>query len=308
MKKQTLLGAGMMLTAAIIWGIAFVFQDLIGSKMGAFAVNSLRFFVGGIALIPCILLFDLKSERRLWKRSGITKSELIGGIICGIVLSMASVFQQLGLSEESTGAGSAGFITSLYVVLVPIFSIFLGKRVGLKNWLCVALSLVGVALISYNGGFAKGDILVFVCAVIFALHILVIDRFTECDGVRMSCIQFWTAGIILLPLALIIDKPTISQIGECLLPLLYLGIFSSGVGYTLQILGQKRASATVSSIILSLESVFAAIFGVLITDEDMSLRKLLGCITVFASVVLTQISFGAGKSNEAKDTGLGSTP
>lgn len=209
--------------------------------------------------------------------------------MCGFILITASVLQQTGVKD--TGAGVAGFITSLYVVIVPIFGMVLGRKTTLKNWFCTLLAIGGVFLISYtNGGFSSGDIFVFLCACAFACHIIAVDIFSPgCDGVRMSFVQFITGAIVSLPLMLVLEKPSVSEIMSSAIPILYLGIMSSGIAYTLQILGQKRTVPAVASIIMSLESVFALIGGFLFNNENMSGRKILGCIIVFISVIITQI-------------------
>lgn len=264
-----------------------------------FTFNSLRFFLGGLVLLPCIAILD-KINHTGRKPFSFTSDEIKGGIACGGILCVATSFQQFGI--VSTSAGKAAFITSLYVVLVPLFGLFMKKRVPLRIWLCVAMALAGVTVLSadFSGGavFSTGDLLCLVCAIIFSLHIIVIDEFSpKTDGVRMSCVQFFAAGIIALPFMLILEKPEISQILGAALPIGYAGALSCGVAYTLQIIGQKKCPPATASIILSLESVFGAISGAIIlgvfgkdSNELMSLREISGCATVFLAVLLAQLS------------------
>ena len=298
MKKSDLRGSFLLLITAVIWGLAFVVQDSVGGRIGEYTLNASRFIVAAVFLIPCIMLFDLKTERRLFdfknRRIDITKKEWLGGALCGIALAVASVLQQIGISRGA-GAGVAGFLTSLYVVIVPFFGIALGRKTSAKNWICTLVAIFGVFLISYSGGgFSLADIFVLICAVAFAIHITVIDVVSPgCDGVRLSLVQFITGAAVTLPFAIFIEHPSASAIGSCLFPIIYLGVMSSGIAYTLQIIGQKKTSPAVASIIMSLESVFAAIGGVLIAGEDFGWRKFFGCLTVFISVIITQIDLAA---------------
>lgn len=200
-----------------------------------------------------------------------------------------------------TDAGKAGFITALYVVLVPVFGLFFKRKVSLPTWIAVILSVIALYLLCIKGDFslAPGDLLLLVCALCFAVHILVIDHFTAfCDGVKLSCLQFLFAGIISTVCMLIFEKVDMTAILSCALPLLYVGIFSCGVGYTLQILAQKGSNPTVVTILLSLESVFAVIAGAIILKQQMSVREYIGCVIMFAAVVLAQIQFPEKKKAE----------
>ena len=223
-----------------------------------------------------------------------------GGFCCGTVLAIASNFQQAGLVAGTDG-GKAGFITALYVVLVPVFGLFFRRKVSLPVWIAVALSVGALYLLCIKGSFslAPGDLLVLVCAVCFAVHILLIDHFTaRCDGVKLSCLQFLFAAIWSTILALIFDTIDFHVLWECILPLLYVGVFSCGVGYTLQILAQKDSNPTVVTILLSLESVFAVIAGAIILHQQMSLREYIGCALMFIAVVLAQVQFPAKKAKQ----------
>lgn len=283
--------------AAFIWGTAFVAQDLCADSIGTFAFNATRYFIAVLALLVVILISDkLKKNKPTLtaqeKKAG-SKQLWLGGLCCGAALAIASNFQQAGL-VAGTDAGKAGFITALYVVLVPVFGLFFKRKVSLPTWIAVVLSVVALYLLCIKGDFslAPGDLLILVCAVCFAVHILVIDHFTAyCDGVKLSCLQFLFAGIISTICMFIFEDVDFAAILSCALPLLYVGVFSCGVGYTLQILAQKDSNPTVVTILLSLESVFAVIAGAIILKQQMTVREYIGCAIMFAAVILAQIQF-----------------
>ena len=283
--------------AAFIWGTAFVAQDLCADSIGAFAFNATRYFIAVLALLVVILISDKVKKNKptltAQEKKAANKQLWLGGLCCGAALAIASNFQQAGL-VAGTDAGKAGFITALYVVLVPVFGLFFKRKVSLPTWIAVVLSVVALYLLCIKGDFslAPGDLLVLVCAVCFAVHILVIDHFTAyCDGVKLSCLQFLFAGIISTICMFIYEDVDFAAILSCALPLLYVGIFSCGVGYTLQILAQKDSSPTVVTILLSLESVFAVIAGAIILKQQMTVREYIGCAIMFAAVILAQIQF-----------------
>lgn len=296
------------LIAAMLWGFAFSAQDLLGDA-SAFLVGASRNIIATLFLLAVIPLLDkfTKNGRRLFAKKTLfdfNKTELLGGLVCGIILTAASAFQQIGIGDGTDG-GKAAFITALYVVIVPIMGIALGRRSPINVWISVAIAVVGFYFLCIKDGFtlALSDLLVLVCAVIFALHILAIDRFSpRCDGVRMSCVQFFVAFILNLILTLIIDGGAVfAALPDILLPILYLGICSSGIAYTLQIIGQRDANPAVASLILSLESLFGVIGSALIIGTRMSLREYIGCAVVFAAVILSQIDFSTIiKKNEDK--------
>lgn len=283
--------------AAFIWGTAFVAQDLCADSIGAFAFNATRYFIAVLALLVVILISDKVKKNKptltAQEKKAANKQLWLGGLCCGAALAIASNFQQAGL-VAGTDAGKAGFITALYVVLVPVFGLFFKRKVSLPTWIAVVLSVVALYLLCIKGDFslAPGDLLVLVCAVCFAVHILVIDHFTAyCDGVKLSCLQFLFAGIISTICMFIFEDVDFAAILNCALPLLYVGIFSCGVGYTLQILAQKDSNPTVVTILLSLESVFAVIAGAIILKQQMTVREYIGCAIMFAAVILAQIQF-----------------
>ncbi len=299
----------LMLFAAAIWGFAFSAQK-VAAELPAFTIGAVRSFFAGIFLIGVIMALDrlFGSERRLFSRKNphfidINRTELVGGVCCGLILVSASALQQSGISS-GTDAGKAAFITALYVLIVPIIGLALRKRSPLNVWISVAIAIVGFWLLCIKGDFTvdPSDLLVLVCAFIFALHIVVIDRFSpRCDGVRMSCIQFFTATVINAVVALIAESPiSFTVIGANILPLLYLGICSSGIAYTLQIVGQKHAHPAAAAVILSLESVFGVVGSAILLKERMSPREYIGCAIVFLAVILSQIDFGAILKNKSK--------
>lgn len=296
MKKMSLKNITMLFLTAFIWGVAFVAQSVGMNYIGPFTFSCVRSILGGIVLIPCIWFLDrlkMKEEGVTEKRTMSEKEKktlLKGGICCGIALCVASNLQQFGV--KYTTVGKAGFITALYIVLVPIFGIFLKKKVGVKVWISVAISVVGLYLLCMTEklSISKGDFLVLLCAIVFSIHILVIDYFSPLvDGVRMSCIQFWITGILSAIPMFLFEKPSLSAIFAAAVPLLYAGVMSSGVAYTLQIVAQKDADPTVASLILSLESVFSVLAGWVVLGQVMSMREICGCVLMFAAIILAQL-------------------
>lgn len=284
MKKKQLGNSLLLLVTATIWGSAFVAQSVGMEHVGPFTFTFARSIIGGVVLLPCILLLGK------WKKGFATKVEWIGGICCGIALCMASNFQQVGM--QYTTVGKAGFITALYVVLVPIFGIFMKKRVPLLIWGCVAVSVAGLYLLCMPAGafvLAFGDLLVLLCAVLFSVHILVIDHFSpKGDGVVISCIQFFTCGIVSGIPMLLFENPTVGSMLDAKWSILYAGVLSSGVAYTLQVVAQKNVNPTVASLIMCLESVVAVLAGWIILGQGMSSREIWGCVLMFAAIVVAQ--------------------
>lgn len=287
----------MLIITAVIWGSSFVAQKA-GTVLEPFTYNGTRSIVGGLALIPVILFFakrnQSKPDIRTEEEIATEKHYIIfGGICCGIALAVASSLQQFGLYFGSD-AGKAGFITTLYIMIVPLLGLFIGKKVRPIIWVAVIMGAVGFYLLSVAGkgeGFKleTGDLFLLLCALAFSVHILVIDHFSpKCDGVRMSCVQFFTAGVICLICMAIFENPNWDAIVDCWLPILYCGVMSSGVAYTLQIVAQKHAEPAAASLILSLESVFAAISGAIILSERMTVYEIIGSGVIFAAVLLAQ--------------------
>lgn len=275
----------LLLLTATIWGSAFVAQSVGMEHVGPFTFTFSRSIIGGMVLLPCILFLGK------WKKGFATKVEWIGGICCGIALCIANNLQQVGM--QYTTVGKAGFITALYVVLVPIFGIFLRKRVSLLIWGCVAVSVAGLYLLCIPAGafvLAFGDLLVLLCAVVFSVHILIIDHFSpKGDGVVISCIQFFTCGILSGIPMLFFENPTIGSVLDAKWSILYAGVLSSGVAYTLQVVAQKNVNPTVASLILCLESVVAVLAGWVMLGQGMSSREIWGCVLMFAAIVVAQL-------------------
>ena len=287
---------------ALIWGSAFVAQSVGMDYLGPFTFNSIRSIMGGIVLLP--VLFILKRQGRKSGQSESTsdsrKTLVIGGILCGTALAVASSLQQIGIVY--TSAGKAGFITALYILIVPVMGLFLGRRAGLKVWIGVALAVAGMYFLCITDGFSisKGDFLVFLCAIVFSIHIFVIDYFApKVDGVALSCIQFFVCGILCAVPMLVQEQPQVSEILAAWMPLAYAGVLSCGVAYTLQVIAQKNTEPTVASLLLSLESVFSVLAGWVILGERLSGRELFGCALVFAAVLLAQLP-GQGKAPAGK--------
>lgn len=284
------------LIAAMIWGFAFTAQKA-AAELSAFTVGASRNLFATVFLLSIIPLFDRMNKSFGNERKGkqlFTKNELVGGCVCGIVLTAASAFQQTGIGD-GTDAGKAAFITALYVVLVPMISLLFGKKTPFNVWLSVGIAAVGFYLLCIKGDFTiePSDGLVLVCALIFAMHIIAIDHFSpRCDGVRMSCVQFFVSFILNLVLTFAFEMPiSLDAIASALPSLLFLGIGSSGIAYTLQILAQKDGDPTVVSVVMSLESVFGVLGGVIFLGEVMMPREYIGCIIVFAAVILSQLEF-----------------
>ncbi len=283
---KNLKGSIMLLITAFIWGTAFVAQSMGMDHIQPFTFNCIRNYVGAAALLPVIFIMG---KLRPSKEKEDNKTLIIGGISCGIILAIASTLQQIGIVY--TTAGKAGFITALYIIFVPVFSLFIKKKPKPTIWISVALAIVGMYLLCVKDSLTlnKGDLYIFLCAIAFTFHIMVIDHFSpKVDGVKMSCIQFITCGTICLMLSLIFDEPSIEGIKLAAIPILYTGIMSSGVAYTLQIVAQKFTNPTLATLIMSLESVFAALAGWIILDQGMSLTEISGSILVFIGVLIAQ--------------------
>ena len=215
---------------------------------------------------------------------------LIGGICCGLALGVASSLQQIGI--QHTTVGKAGFITTFYIIIVPIIGLFFKKRCGINVWIGVVFALAGLYFLCITEGFSigYGDTMVFLCALAFSIHILVIDHFTQLvDGVKMSCIQFFVAAIVSGIGMMLFENPDIGNILAAWMPILYAGALSSGVGYTLQIIGQKGMNPTIASLILSLESVISVLAGMVLLNEKLTGREILGCILMFVAIILAQL-------------------
>ena len=296
MKTGQMKNSLLLLLTAFIWGVAFVAQSVGGEAVGCFTFNGVRSLIGAVVLLPVIYFLDVQKKKELGEekfleQKGDKKTLLLGGICCGVMLCIASNFQQFGISF--TTVGKAGFITAMYILIVPILGLFMKKKVGIKVWLGVVLATIGLYMLcmtSESFSLSKGDFLVLICAGFFSLHILIIDYFSpKVDGVRMSCIQFFVCGVISTAIAFIFENPSFSSILSGWLPILYAGVLSCGVAYTLQIVGQKNMDPTVASLILSLESVFSVLAGWVILHQTLSVRELFGCVLMFLAIILAQL-------------------
>lgn len=285
----------MLFLTALIWGVAFVAQSVSAEYIGAFTFNGIRCFLGGLVLLPFIMFTDKKRAQTNDKTDNIdyswkNKKLLTGGILCGIILCIASNLQQIGITY--TTVGKAGFITALYVVLVPIAGIFLHKKTSVLTWISVVLSVIGLYLLCIKEDISiqKGDFYVLLCAIVFTLHIIIIDYFVNfVDGVKMSCIQFFVCSVLSFIVMLFTETPDMNNIFSASVSILYAGILSCGVAYTLQIVGQKGINPTVASLILCLESVISALAGWLILGQKLSTREFTGCALMFTAIILSQI-------------------
>ena len=282
----------LLLLTAMIWGAAFVAQSVSMDYIGPFTFLCSRSLLGGVVLLPVIAVMGKGEKQGTGQKPDNRKLLLIGGICCGVMLFIGSAFQQIGI--QYTTAGKAGFITAMYMVLVPICGLFFGKRPSGKTWGAVVVALAGMYLLCLYGSgiesLSRGDLLEMLCALGFTAHILVIDYFSpKVDGVKMSCVQFFTCGILAGIFMLILETPSWDSLRAAALPIAYAGILSSGVGYTLQIVAQKDTQPTVASLLMSLESVFSLIFGWILLKESMSGVELLGCGLMFAAIVWVQL-------------------
>ena len=289
MKKVSLKSSLLLLLTAFIWGVAFVSQSVGMDYLGPLSFNGARFLMGGGVLLP-VIAYNRAKKKSMGHRPENLKTTVTGGISCGFVLGIAALLQQYGILY--TTVGKAGFITTLYIILVPFFGIFLKKKVPGKVWTGAVIAALGLYLLCMGESLSlgRGDTLVFLCAILFSVHILVIDYFAQrADGVKMSCIQFFVCGILCVLPMLFFEKPQIRDILTAWQPILYAGVLSCGAGYTLQIVGQKGMNPTIASLILSLESVVSVLAGMMILQQQLSRREILGCVLMFSAIILAQL-------------------
>ena len=286
MKKQNFYA----IIAAFIWGTAFVAQSVGADTVTPFAFNMSRSLVAAVFLSAVILILSFFKKKETETQKTSKKSLFVGGVLCGTALTVATALQQASLSD--TAAGKAGFITALYIVIVPILSIFLKKRAPITVWISVVIAVFGLYFLCVKGDFSvqKSDILLILCAFVFSIQILLIDHYSSrVDGIKLSCVQFATTTVLSFLGMVVFEHFDFSAILNCALPILYVGIFSSGIAYTLQILAQKDSNPTVITLLLSLESVFSVISGAVLLGDRMQLREYVGCFLMFAAVVLAQL-------------------
>ncbi len=307
-KKTSAKGIIFLVITAVVWGFAFVAQTVGSDHVNAFTFNAIRFTLGAGSLIPVIFLFERGAEDK--KRMKIT---LLAGVVCGFVLFAASTLQQYGIelynrAGFTDGSGRAGFLTALYMVIVPLLGLLFRRRPTVETWFGIALAVGGLFLISFTEGFAVGieDLVVIGCAFLFAVQIMMIDRFGDVlYSLRFAMIQFAVCALASGIFAVVgiglgmMEADTLGDIKLAIVPILYGGFMSVGVAYTFQILGQKHAEPTVASIIMSTEAMFSAIGGAMILGETMTVRGYVGCGLIFAGILLTQVKlFGRGKSRK----------
>jgi drug/metabolite transporter (DMT)-like permease len=297
MKKNEWLHLGLLVLTAFIWGMAFVAQSIGADSIGPVTFLALRSWLGVLALSPLILRTLKKFP--LDQKSG--KQLLKGGIICGIFLFSASLFQQIGIADTTTA--KSGFITALYMLIVPLFSIFLGHKPNGQTWISIVIGVVGLYLLCIHGSITnitKGDTYTFICAILFAGQILAVNHFVEhCHPILLSGIQFLTCAVF-GTIGMFFEPMTLQNVSNALIPLLYAGIFSTGVAYTLQMVGQKDLNPSIASLAMCLESVFSALGGWVILGQELSSIELAGCFLMFLAIVFSQVSFQRVNETETK--------
>ncbi len=297
MSSKQLQSSLLLLLTAVIWGTAFVAQSVAMDYIEPFTFNAIRFLLGGVVLLPFIAL---RSRRKQALDENENEKKLLGkgGVICGIALCVASALQQFGI--QGTTVGKTGFITALYIVLVPVFGVFLHQKPSMKLWFSVLAAIFGLYLLCMNTerfSVNHSDIILLFCAAAFAVQILCVDYFSpQVDAVKLSCIQFLVCGLLSLVMMVLTEHPSVAAIVAAGKPILYAGLLSCGVAYTLQAVAQKHLNPVIASLIMSLESVLSAIAGWLILGQHLSRREITGCVVMFAAIILAQLpSSGIGE-------------
>lgn len=310
MDRQKIRNSGLLTLTAFIWGIAFVAQSEGGNAVGPYTFNCIRSFLGAAVLLPAIAWLDKTFPRRRQDAAeGDKKTFILGGVWCGIFLAAATTSQQLGMFY-GTSPGKAGFLTACYILIVPVMGIFLGKKCGWNIWLGVALAFAGLYFLCMDGAdmsVAFSDWLIIACAFLFAVQIMLVDHYApKVDGVRLACLEFFVCGCICsVPMYFMEIRTAAGGIGgwlalfrsmEAWVTIIYAGVFSCGVAYTLQIIGQAGLNPAVASLLMSLESVFSVLAGWVILGDRLTARELSGCGLIFAAMVLAQLPLGQKKS------------
>ncbi|BET22419.1 DMT family transporter [Solobacterium moorei] len=294
----------LLILASIIWGCAFVAQNVGMNYIGPWTFSTIRFLIAGFSLLAIIPILDEKRTHVIRPKTKEEKMKLLlGSVLCGLALSIGSIVQQIAML--TVPVAKAGFLTTLYVLFVPMITLLFGKKIPLKVWIGIAMALFGLYLLSMAGNLAIGigEILLILAAFLFAIHIIIIGYFsTRVDPVRLSCGQLLIGGFATVIPMIVIEKPTIGSILAAYIPLLYTGIFSSCVAYTLQIFAQKEANPTIAGMLLSLESVFAALAGYLILHQVLNTRELIGCVVIFIAIVIAQLPDRRDMVNVTKET------
>ena len=294
----------LLILASIIWGCAFVAQNVGMNYIGPWTFSTIRFLIAGFSLLAIIPILDKKRTHVIRPKTKEEKQKLLlGSVLCGLALSIGSIVQQIAML--TVPVAKAGFLTTLYVLFVPIITLLFGKKIPLKVWIGIAMALFGLYLLSMAGNLAIGigEIFLILAAFLFAIHIIIIGHFsTRVDPVRLSCGQLLIGGFATVIPMIVIERPTIVSILAAYIPLLYTGIFSSCVAYTLQIFAQKEANPTIAGMLLSLESVFAALAGYLILNQVLNTRELIGCVLIFIAIVIAQLPDRRDMVNVTKET------
>ena len=295
MKKNRVRGSLSLLLGTTIWGFSFIAQSVGMDHIGPFTFQAVRCLLAVLFLIPCAFVLDIgkcsfRESVAKWKNPALWRV----GLICGCALFVASSLQQIGIVY--TDAGKAGFITAMYIVLVPVFGLFLGRKGSAQLWVSMVVAVLGLYLLCMKNGFGSiesSDWLLLSCAVLFSFQIIAVDHFSpQVDGVRLSLAEFLVVSVESTAAALLFETPSAAQFAENALPILYCGIMSSGVAYTLQILGQRDLNPAIASLIMCLESVFSALGGWMLLHQNLSIRESTGCVLLFAAVVLAQLPLG----------------
>lgn len=304
MRKTQFKGVFLLLLTAFIWGVAFVAQSEGMEHVDAFSFSGIRMIFGVCVLLPFIIVRDKMQNKKLpdgQKTKLFDKKLLVCGSMLGVVFFCACNLQQFSFYYSS--AGKIAFITALYMFFVPLFGLFFKKRVPWLTWVCVAFGFVGLYFLCIDpanlGGINVGDLLAMGCAVFFAVQILMIEKFApDVDGVKLSCMQFLVAGVMSCICMFVFESPSLTAIGNAIIPLLYAGVMSCGIAYTLQIVGQKFTESTIASLIMCMESVFAVLASALLLNEVLTTREVIGCVIMFVAIILSQVSemkFGKNK-------------
>ena len=287
MKKTVLKGNIILMLTAVIWGVSFVSQRVGMEYIKPNTFNGIRTILGALILLPFIFVRGKTGK----SRPSDGKKLLVGGIVCGALLCAAGTLQTWGMVY--TTSGKSGFITAMYMIFVPVIGLFAGKKIRVATAAGVVLAVMGMYMLSIGGTditVNKGDVITLACAFIFAFHIMAVDRFSgEVDCVKLACLQFFVCGTVNIILMFLFEHPDCELVRACAVPILYSGIMSCGVAYTLQIVGQQYAEPTTASIIMSLESVFAALAGWAVLNETLTLREAFGCILMFAAIIIVQL-------------------
>ena len=296
MNRKQVVGTTLLFVAALIWGTSFVAQDVGAETIGSFTYQAVRNLLGAIVLLPlCFVSGAISKKRGTWQPPTASSRRYLwlGGLGCGVLLSVAVVLQQFGIASNVTSPGKDAFITALYIVFVPVIGIFIGKRAMPHVYLCVVAALVGLWMLCMGGsGITTGDILVILCSVAFAFHITLVDYVApHVDGVKLSCMQFFVAAVISAVGMLIFEEPRAADLAAAWFPIFYSGVFSAAIAYTLQILGQKYTAPTVACLLMSLESVFAVLSSMILLPgvPSPTAREWIGMVLIFAAIIVSQI-------------------